>query len=66
MEFNLNGKKIILKNNMSVEEFLKKQGFDLEKIAVEKDGEILPKSRWQNTMIGSAQSYEVVEFVGGG
>ncbi|MCD8212453.1 MAG: sulfur carrier protein ThiS [Campylobacter sp.] len=65
-DVNLNGKILNLKNDVSVKDFLLSQGFELEFIAVERDGEILAKDSWQDTMMSEGKRYEIVEFVGGG
>ena len=62
----VNGREMELENDMSVEEFLHLQGFDLRFIAVEADGEILSKTLWKTTQISNFKVYEIVEFVGGG
>ena len=62
----VNGREMELENDMSVEEFLRLQGFDLRFIAVEADGEILSKTLWETTQISNFKVYEIVEFVGGG
>lgn len=62
----VNGREMELENDMSVEEFLLSQGFDLRFIAVEADGEILSKTLWETTQISNFKVYEIVEFVGGG
>lgn len=62
----VNGREVELEADMSVEEFLLTQGFDLRFIAVEADGEILSKTLWKTTQISDFKIYEIVEFVGGG
>ena len=62
----VNGREMELEKDMSVEEFLRFQGFDLRFIAVEADGEILSKTLWETTQISNFKVYEIVEFVGGG
>ena len=66
LEVSLNGKILKLEHDMSVQEFLASLGFDMKFIALERDGEILAKTSWQDTMMGGGRGYEVVEFVGGG
>ena len=66
LEVSLNGKILKLEHDMSVQEFLVSLGFDMKFIALERDGEILVKTNWQDTMISGGERYEVVEFVGGG
>lgn len=66
IKFSLNGKNFSIKNDISVWEFLLDNGFKLEFIAIERDKKILPKAQWQKAMMSEGQSYEVLEFVGGG
>ncbi|MDA3048806.1 sulfur carrier protein ThiS [Campylobacter sp. JMF_02 ED1] len=62
----VNGRECEFDADMSVEEFLHSQGFDLRYIAVEADGEILSKTLWKSSQISDFKIYEIVEFVGGG
>jgi sulfur carrier protein len=50
----------------NLKEYLLEQGFLLEKIAVEKNGDIIPKSKMEHDMIQENDQIEVVTFVGGG
>ena len=51
---------------ISVKAYLNDGGYDLMRIAVELNGEILPKSQYENTYLNDNDSVEVVSFVGGG
>lgn len=62
----LNGKEIQLAQKKLMLEFLKEEGFDLERIVVEFNGTILPKKEWSNTWVFEDATIEVVSFVGGG
>ena len=66
IEFHLNGERTRIKIDVSVEEFLLAQGFELKFIAVERDREILPRALWTQAKMSEGKSYEVVRFVGGG
>lgn len=66
IEFHLNGERTRIKIDVSVEEFLRAQGFELKFIAVERDREILPRAMWTQAKMSEGKSYEVVRFVGGG
>jgi len=66
IEFHLNGERTRIKIDVSVEEFLLAQGFELKFIAVERDREILPRALWMQAKISEGKSYEIVRFVGGG
>ena len=47
-------------------EFLVTTTYDLRKIAVERNGEIVPKAKYENTILQQDDTIEVVSFVGGG
>lgn len=50
----------------NLKEYLLEQGFLLEKIAVEKNGDIIPRSKMEQDVIHENDQIEVVTFVGGG
>ncbi len=50
----------------SVAEFLAENGYDIKRVAVEMNEDILPKSRYENTFLKDGDVMEVVSFVGGG
>ncbi len=62
----INGKEIPYEKEVTLDILMEKQGFDIKKIAVMKNGEIVPKAEFGKTMIGAEDSLEVVSFVGGG
>ena len=41
-------------------------GYDLKRVAVERNGEIVPKSRYGSVALAEDDSLEIVSFVGGG
>ena len=47
-------------------EYLETTSFDTRRIAVEINGEIVPKAQYANTLINDGDIIEVVSFVGGG
>ena len=47
-------------------EYLSGTSFDPKRIAVERNGEIIPKSAYETTVLEEGDSLEVVSFVGGG
>ena len=51
---------------IGIEAYLMDAGYDTKRVAVELNGEILPKSQYQNTCFKDGDSVEVVSFVGGG
>ena len=62
----INGKEKKLAVPISLLELLKLEGFQTERIAVELNGEILPKSLYDATVLKESDKIEVVSFVGGG
>ena len=41
-------------------------GLDTKKVAVERNEEIVPRSRYRETLLASGDSLEIVHFIGGG
>ena len=47
-------------------EYLAGTDFDLRRIAVERNGEIVPKAQYAGTVLADGDEVEIVSFVGGG
>ncbi len=62
----INGKEAINAQGQTLAEYLKAEGFDTERIAVECDGNIIPKKDYINKIILDGEIIEIVSFVGGG
>ena len=62
----VNGKHIADFENKTVLELIENLGYKLTFIAVEYNGEILPKSEYSNILLKENDKLEVVSFVGGG
>lgn len=62
----LNGKEKEQYSDLSLTELLQREGYDIRKIAVEINGEIISKSIYNETRVRSGDKVEVVSFVGGG
>lgn len=62
----VNGEEFPLRSGMNVRELMEEMDFDETKIAVEYNGEILPKSDYEKTVLKEGDVLEVVSFVGGG
>ncbi len=50
----------------TVSEYLTTSGYDIKRVAVELNGDILPKSQYASTFLQDGDSVEIVSFVGGG
>ena len=62
----VNGKLIQLTSEMSVADYLEQNNYQINRIAVEMNEEILPKYSYSETMLKDGDRLEVVTFVGGG
>ncbi|MEG0291316.1 MAG: sulfur carrier protein ThiS [Anaerovoracaceae bacterium] len=62
----INGQKYQLADGIKVSEYLETEGIDKGTIAIELNGEILPKSRYEETVLSDGDKIEIVNFVGGG
>ena len=61
----INGKNFDIAGK-TISEFLSTTNYDVKRIAVEKNGDIVPKAAYENTVLRDGDSVEVVSFVGGG
>ena len=62
----LNGQQIHLQAPVALQALLEEHGYYSLRIAVERNGDIVPKSDYATTMITDDDTLEVVSFVGGG
>ena len=61
----VNGEEVNV-SDITVSEYLGRTNYDIKRIAVEKNGEIIPKSQYDNTVLKDGDTIEIVSFVGGG
>ncbi len=50
----------------TLREYLASAGYDEKRVAVERNGAIVPKSTYADTILEDGDEVEVVSFVGGG
>lgn len=62
----LNGSNVSLSMNQTLYDLLEAQKFDITTIAVELNGEIVPRTLYKNVVLKDEDTLEVVRFVGGG
>lgn len=62
----LNGKEVELEKPITLDKLVMQQGYVITQIAVEKNGEIIPKSTYGEEVVRAGDVIEVVTFVGGG
>lgn len=66
MELIINGEPQRLAESLTVAALLEARGFAGKRVAVEKNGEIVPKSRHAETLLANGDQIEIVVAVGGG
>ena len=62
----LNGKKIKVSKDINIKDLVKKYRLDEKKIAIELNGEILPKNHFKKKKLKNNDKIEIVHFIGGG
>lgn len=62
----INGQRRELKERISLEEFLIQEGYEGKRVALERNGEIVPKEQYKTVILDSEDILEIVTFVGGG
>jgi thiamine biosynthesis protein ThiS len=50
----------------TVADLLGELGLNAGRVAIERNLEILPRPKWQETRVAAGDRYEIVQFVGGG
>lgn len=50
----------------TLDEYLDHSDYDKKRVAVERNGVIVPKTRYSETVLADGDEIEVVSFVGGG
>ncbi len=66
MNITINGEARALEHPVSVLQLLGDLGIDSRKVALERNLEILPASRFAETIVSDGDQFEVVHFIGGG
>jgi thiamine biosynthesis protein ThiS len=62
----INGEPREVPDSLNVAALLAHLGITAERVAIERNRDILPRSAWQKTSVHAGDSYEIVHFVGGG
>jgi thiamine biosynthesis protein ThiS len=66
LEVTLNGEKQSFPAPITVEALLDALRLDRRKVAVERNEEIVPRSRYGSTQLAPGDALEIVHFIGGG
>ena len=62
----VNGVEKTLPRPMTAQEYLEENGYQIARVAMERNGRILPKASFAETMLDDGDTLEIVSFVGGG
>ena len=62
----VNGKDIVLKEAKTLADFLKDNKYNLQRIVIELNGEIVSKDKYNTVNLKDTDVMEVLTFVGGG
>lgn len=62
----INGERREIPDGLNVAALLEHIGMPAERVAIERNLDILPRARWIETTVQPDDSYEIVHFVGGG
>jgi len=66
MTVTINGEPREIPNGLSVTALLAHLGLNANRVAIERNRDILPRTRWNDTHVEADDSYEIVQLVGGG
>jgi sulfur carrier protein len=62
----VNGESRAAKADATVTDLLRELGLESGRVAIERNLEILPRPKWQETRVEAGDRYEIVQFVGCG
>ncbi len=62
----VNGENREARPEATVKDLLRELGLDAGRVAIERNLEILPRPKWDETRVQAGDRYEIVQFVGGG
>lgn len=66
IKITLNGAEIAVEAGLSLGQLVDKRGLERRMIAIEYNGEIIPRLDYDDTMVQDGDTLEVVHMVGGG
>lgn len=66
LQINLNGELTTLENVHTIADLVKQLGYTNKRIAIESNGNIVPRSEYANTKLANNDSLEIITAVGGG
>ena len=62
----VNGESLMMQESCTLLQFLEKRNCVLDRVAVELNGDVVPKALYESTIITDDDTIEIVSFIGGG
>ena len=66
MTVTINGERREVPEGLNIPALLEHLGIKSERVAIERNLDILPRARWSETQVQPNDTFEIVHFVGGG
>lgn len=66
MTVTINGERREVPDGMNIATLIEHLGMRIDRVAIERNLDILPRAQWQETRVQANDSFEIVQFVGGG
>jgi sulfur carrier protein len=66
MTVTINGERREIPDGLNVTALLDHLGLSNKRVAIERNLDILPREQWPGTQVELGDSFEIVQFVGGG
>jgi sulfur carrier protein len=66
VQITVNGESRVVPEGLGVRALLTHLGLPTERVAIERNLEILPRAQWSATTVAPGDRYEIVHLVGGG
>jgi sulfur carrier protein len=66
IEFSFNGEALQLPHALNLQELLAQRGLAERRVAIERNGQIVPRSQHANVLVEAGDRIEVVMAIGGG
>ena len=66
MQLIINGQPQTVQENLSLSDLIAQLNMKAERVAVERNGVIVPRNDWPQTALQNGDRLEIVHFVGGG
>lgn len=66
MEIIVNGESQDVPNQITIEELISRIGLRSDRLAVERNQEVVSRSQWPSVLLKEGDRLEIIHFVGGG